>query len=122
MTEPAVAWPFGLAGLPPGLWQPAKVFALPVTILLGTDDTDPNHHSLPHQPEAMAQGPYRLARGRAFYARARALAAADKVAFAWSCGLVPHVGHDNAGMAPAAIAILFGDAKPAPGGDCAAVR
>src|SRR3546814_3723106 len=84
MTEPAVAWPFGLAGLPPGLWQPAKVFALPVTILLGTDDTDPNHHSLPHQPEAMAQGPYRLARGRAFYARARALAAADKVAFAWS--------------------------------------
>src|SRR3546814_6392871 len=75
MTDPAVAWPFGLAGLPPGLWQPAKVFALPVTILLGTDDTDPNHHSLPHQPEAMAQGPYRLARGRAFYARARALAA-----------------------------------------------
>src|SRR3546814_8853118 len=74
MTDPAVAWPFGLAGLPPGLWQPAKVFALPVTRLLGTDDTDPNHHSLPHQPEAMAQGPYRLARGRAFYARARALA------------------------------------------------
>src|SRR3546814_21132035 len=87
MTDPAVAWPFGLAGLPPGLWQPAKVFALPVTILLGTDDTDPNHHSLPHQTEAMAPGPYRLARGRAFIARADARAAADQVAFAWHCGL-----------------------------------
>src|SRR3546814_19323230 len=61
MTDPAVAWPFGLAGLPQGLWQPAKVFALPVTVLLGTDDTDPNHHSLPRQPPAMAQGPSRLA-------------------------------------------------------------
>ncbi|MBB5705150.1 hypothetical protein [Sphingopyxis panaciterrulae] len=121
MTDPAVAWPFGLAGLPQGLWQPAKVFALPVTVLLGTDDTDPNHHSLPRQPQAMAQGPYRLARGQAFYARARALAAADKLPFAWGCGLVPHVGHDNAGMAPAAIAILFGSDRPVPGADCAAV-
>lgn len=121
MTDPAVAWPFGVAGLPAGLWNPAKAFAVPMTVLLGTADTDPNHHSLPRQPEAMAQGPYRLARGEAFYTRARALAAADGAAFGWSCALVPGVGHDNAGMAPAAVRILFGDAKPVPGADCQAL-
>ena len=118
MTDPAVRWPFGLAGLPRGLWQPEKAFALPVTVLLGTEDIDPDHHSLPRQPEAMAQGPYRLARGKAFYTRARALAAADHARFAWSCVLVRGVGHDNAGMAPVAIRILFGDARPVAGGDC----
>ena len=87
-------------------------------VLLGTEETDPNHPSLPHQPEAMAQGPYRLARGEAFYARARALAAAEHVGFGWSCALVPGVGHDNGGMAPVAVRILFGDAKPVAGGDC----
>src|SRR3546814_14702267 len=100
MTDPAVKWPFGLADLPQGLWNPAKAFALPVTVLLGTEDTDPNHPSLPRQPEAMAQGPYRLARGEAFYARARALAAAEHVGFGWSCALVPGVGHDHGGMEP----------------------
>src|SRR3546814_16503776 len=64
MTDPAVAWPFGLAGLPQGLWQPATVFALPVTVLLGTDDTDPNHHSLPRQPQAMAQDRKSVAQGQ----------------------------------------------------------
>lgn len=118
MPDPAVAWPFGLGGLPAGLWNPAKALALPVTVLLGTEDTDPNHPSLPRQPEAMAQGPYRLARGEAFYARARALAAAEHVGFGWSCALVPGVGHDNGGMAPVAVRILFGDAKPVAGGDC----
>lgn len=121
MTDPAIRWPFGIAGLPPGLWNPAKAFALPMTVLLGTDDIDPDYPSLPRQPEAMAQGPYRLARGEAFYARARSRAAADKVSFNWGCTLVPHVGHDNGGMAPVAIRILFGDARPQPGADCRAL-
>ncbi len=121
MTDPAVRWPFGLADTPTGMWKPAKVFAAPLTVLLGTEDTDPHHKSLPRQPEAIAQGPYRLARGKAFYAKARALAAAEGVGFAWSCALVPGIGHDNAGMAPVAVRILFGDAKPVPGGDCKAL-
>ena len=121
MTDPAVRWPFGIAGLPPGLWNPAKAFALPMTVLLGTADVDPDYPSLPRQPEAMAQGPYRLARGEAFYARARSRAAADTVPFNWGCTLVPNVGHDNGRMAPVAIRILFGDAKPQPGADCRAL-
>lgn len=122
MTDPAVNWPFGIAGVPAGLWNPAKAFAVPMTVLLGTADTDPNHKSLPRQPEAMAQGPYRLARGEAFYARARALAATEKVAFRWSCGLVTGVGHDNAGMAGSAVDILFGKTAIDAGADCRPVR
>lgn len=122
MPDPAIGWPFGVAGLPAGLWNPAKAFAVPMTVLLGTADTDPNHESLPRQPEAMAQGPYRLARGEAFYAKARSQAAADGASFGWSCALVPGVGHDNAAMAPAAVNILFGKASVAAGADCAPVR
>ena len=121
MTDPAVRWPFGVAGLPAGLWNPAKTFAMPMTVLLGTDDNDPNHSSLPRQPEAMAQGPNRLVRGETFYAAARTRAALDKVPFDWSCGLVPGVGHDNKGMATVAVRLLFGDAKLRPGADCVAV-
>ncbi|WP_089215000.1 alpha/beta fold hydrolase [Sphingopyxis indica] len=122
MTDPAVKWPFGLAGLPEGLWHPKSVFALPVTVLLGTEDIDPHHHSLPRQPEAMAQGPYRLARGQTFYARARAVAKSEGVPFAWTCGLVRGVGHDNGGMAPVAVRVLFGKTALAPGADCAPVE
>ncbi|WP_432768356.1 MAG: hypothetical protein HEQ22_13160 [Sphingopyxis sp.] len=120
MTD-AAAWPFGVAGLPKGVWNAEKVFATPMTVLLGTADTDPNHKSLPRQPEAMAQGAHRFARGQNFYNRARARAAVYKVAFDWSCVFVRRVGHDNAGMAPVAVRILFGDAKPAAGGDCKAL-
>lgn len=121
-TDAGVRWPFGLAGLPADMWNPQKAFAVPMLVLLGTDDSDPDHKSLPRQPEAMAQGAHRLARGKNFYGRARTYAAAGAHAFAWRCGLVPGVAHDNAGMAGDAIAFLFGDASTDPGGDCKPVR
>lgn len=117
-----VAWPFGVAGLPRGVWNAGKAFGVPMTVLLGTADTDPNHKSLPRQPEAMAQGATRFVRGQNFYNRARARAAVYKVAFDWSCGFVKGVGHDNAGMAPVAVDILFGKTQLAPGADCKTVR
>ena len=117
MTD-AVQWPFGVGGLPAGVWNPRKAFAVPMTVLLGTADTDPNHKSLPRQSEAMAQGPHRFARGQTFYNRARARAAVYKVDFNWSCGFVRGVGHDNAGMATTAVKILFGEMALEPGGDC----
>lgn len=120
-TTDAVKWPFGLLGLPKGVWQADKAFGLPMTVLLGTADNDPKHRSLPRQPEAQAQGPHRLARGQTFYTRARARAGVYKVDFNWSCVLVPRVEHDNAGMAPVAIRILLGEATPPAGGDCKAL-
>ncbi|WP_133064412.1 hypothetical protein [Sandarakinorhabdus cyanobacteriorum] len=99
-------WPFGVAGLPDGLWQPARALSAPMLLMQGTADNDPNHSSLPRQPEAMAQGPHRLARGMAFFAAAPSAAADAKVSFGWSCVLVPDVAHDNGGMAPYVVEML----------------
>ncbi len=99
-------WPFGTGGLPEGIWTPEAAYSTRMTVLLGTADNDPNYPSLPRDPEAMAQGPHRLARGHAFFAAARADATKRGVVFAWSCALAPGIGHDNGGMAPFALAVL----------------
>lgn len=112
-------WPFGAGGLPPGLFDAARAFAQPLTLLLGTADNDPNHRSLPDQPGARAQGPHRLARGQAFYAFARQAAGPQ---LAWACALAPGVGHDNGRMAPFALALVLGQAEPGAGADCAPIR
>ena len=100
---------------PEGLRGPAVTHAdlgaalsRPVVMLLGEADIDPNHPSLPRQPWAMAQGPYRFARGQNFLRVAREAAAGQGVAFGWRLVTVPGVGHSNAGMAEAAAAALFG--------------
>ncbi len=100
------AWPFGTGSLPDGIWAPAAAYAVPMTILLGTADNDPDYPSLPREPEAMAQGPHRLARGRGFFAATRADAAERALPYTWDCRLVPDVGHDNGRMAPFGIAVL----------------
>ena len=105
------AWPFGTGRLPAGIWAPQQAYAVPMTILLGTADNDPNYPSLPREPEAMAQGPHRLARGHAFYAATRADSAARNLPYAWDCRLVPNVAHDNGRMAPFGIAVLKGTAQ-----------
>jgi pimeloyl-ACP methyl ester carboxylesterase len=102
-----VAFPFGLAGLDVPDARLAAAFARPVTVLLGADDVDPNHRSIPRQPGAIAQGPHRMARGMRFYAEARAAAARLGVPFRWRLETVPGVGHDNGGMARRAAAIAI---------------
>jgi len=115
MPTSAVNWPFGMGRLPPGLWKPAAAFSAPLVLLLGTADNDPEHRSLPDQPEAKAQGPHRLARGLAF----RETAAKEAgPALAWTCALAPGVGHDNGRMAPFAMALVTGKATPIAGADC----
>lgn len=100
------AWPFGTGRLPDGIWTPEQAYAVPMTVLLGTADNDPAYPSLPRDPEAMAQGPHRLARGNAFFAATRNDSAARDLPYAWDCRLVPGVGHENGRMAPFAIAVL----------------
>ncbi|MBU8540132.1 alpha/beta hydrolase [Falsiroseomonas tokyonensis] len=94
-----VAFPFGLGGLDVPEARLQAAFARPVTVLLGADDADPRHPSLPRQPGAIAQGPHRLARGLNFYATARAEAWRLEMPFRWRLETVPGVGHDNGGMA-----------------------
>jgi pimeloyl-ACP methyl ester carboxylesterase len=69
-------WRFGLTGAPAyvgaatGLEE--RYAARDVVYLLGTADIDPNHAALDKSCGAEAQGPYRLARGQAFFAYLKA--------------------------------------------------
>jgi poly(3-hydroxybutyrate) depolymerase len=101
-----VAWPYGLGGT--GLDEDAvrRWLEAPMMMLLGDQDTDPNHQHLRRTPEAMAQGPHRYARGAYFAAQGRARAQEIGADFRWRVASVPGVAHDNAGMARAAAAII----------------
>jgi pimeloyl-ACP methyl ester carboxylesterase len=106
-------WKYGLQDLPP---YPAGVaaggletryVARRVTYLLGQADTNPNHPALDKTCMAEAQGPYRLARGRAYvaYLRGRHPQGLNQTLVE-----VPGVGHDGDAMLTSAggLAALFG--------------
>lgn len=113
-----VGWPFGVSGAPGGEFDFARAFAAPLIVLLGAADNDPKHRSLPHQPEADAQGPHRFARGQHFYAAARSKAEREKLDFAWSCVIAPGVAHENGKMAAFAARIIRAPSLPRAGQDC----
>lgn len=115
LPDPAIAWPYGLKGLPAGAADPAAAFARDATVLLGEADIDPHHKSLRHSPEADAQGPFRFARGHTFFRSARDRAKALGVPFNWTLAYVPGADHQNKLMAPPAAAILMGAAPEHPG-------
>lgn len=83
---------------------------VPMLVLLGEKDTDPDDKYLPKSREAMAQGATRLARGHAFFHSAEQAAQRLNVPLRWTKSIVPGVGHDNALMAPFAARVMF-DAK-----------
>lgn len=100
-----VAYPYGLGGVADSAAFRRRVTAAlgrPVTVLLGEADTSTTDDDLRRTPEAMQQGAYRLARGRAFFDRARRQADSLGVPFRWTLRTVPGVGHSNTRMAPAA--------------------
>ena len=82
---------------------------LPLTILLGEEDNDPEHPNLRRTPEAMAQGEHRFARGHSFFEAARAYSEQLSVPFNWQLVTVPGADHDNRLMAPAAIPYLLSE-------------
>lgn len=107
MPDYETDFPYGLKG---SLVTPEKLkraLQLPVTILLGSKDTDPQHQSLRRAPEAMLQGEHRQARGYAFFENARAAAKRLEVPFNWQLIDVDGADHDNRLMAPAAIPFLL---------------
>jgi len=107
MPDFQVAYPYGLGGSVITPEMLASAMQLPVTILLGDQDIDPDHPNLRRAPEAMAQGAYRLARGQAFFRQAQDYAGRTGIPFNWSLELVPGADHDNKLMAPAAIPFLL---------------
>jgi len=50
----------------------ARLFATPLTILAGDQDTETNDPHLPSEPAALRQGPHRYARALHYFATAQA--------------------------------------------------
>jgi poly(3-hydroxybutyrate) depolymerase len=103
----SIKFPYGLQDSPTTESRLKASLQVPLLVLLGEKDTDPNDEYLPKSAEAMSQGPMRLARGQNFYQSAEAAANRLGVPLNWKKAIVPDVGHDNALMAPAAARAMF---------------
>jgi poly(3-hydroxybutyrate) depolymerase len=110
-----VEYPYGLRNSVVSSMDLAAALQLPVTVLLGDQDIDPQHRSLNREPEALLQGAHRFERGHAFFDSAADAAGRLGVPFGWRLVVVPGADHDNRLMAPAAIPLLLeGSAPPRP--------
>lgn len=103
------AWPYGLGGVSTEAQFDIRLrnaLGTKVTVLLGERDTNTEDADLRTTPEAMEQGPHRLARGHYFYQYAADMGDEHGIPFNWSLETVPGVAHSNGGMAPAAAAAM----------------
>lgn len=105
-------WKYGLAGAPAYAGSEAaglerQYVARDVVYLLGTADTDPNHPMLDRSCAGMAEGPYRYARGLAYF---HYLQAREGSALRHRVVEVAGVGHDGRAMfnSVCGLAVLFG--------------
>ena len=92
-TKEAAPFGFGDIGTPEASEHALRAYlALPITVLLGGMDT--GTHNLTITPQAMAQGPNRLNRGRNTFLMAQAAARSHGWTFGWNLVEIPGVGHD----------------------------
>jgi pimeloyl-ACP methyl ester carboxylesterase len=108
LPDLAEPFPYGLAGADESEADVRAWLAKPLTVLLGEDDEDPDGAALRRTPEAMRQGPHRVARGRTFFEKGKALAAQMDAPFGWDLMFVPGVAHDQAAMAAFAAPVIWG--------------
>ena len=107
-----VDFPYGLKGSPiDDERQLEGLLDLPLTILLGTEDNDPDADGLRQDSGSAQQGATRLDRGFYFFRTAQLLADDLEVPFGWHIEMVNGVGHSNADMVKEAAAALFGDSR-----------
>ncbi len=111
MPDRTVDFPYGLGGSALSDAALKTMLGRPLTILLGTADTDPDDANLRRTPEALAQGPNRFARGHSFYEAGRKQAAALRLPLGWKIATAPGVGHTDRGMAEYALPWLLGESS-----------
>ncbi len=107
LPDLSVTFPYGLKNTPVTEADLRHALALPLTVLLGTSDVDPEAKSLRHTPESDAQGMYRYARGKFFMAQAEAAAKKFQMPLAWRAATAPGVAHSDKNIAPYAVPELF---------------
>ena len=115
--DAAIKFPFGLLGLPAELRDDdalRRYCAAPLTLFLGTGDVYQNaSDGFDFSPEAMHQGPVRLARNHNFFNAMRKLATDHGWPFNWRLVETPDIGHSGSKMfhAPEVADALLGPQK-----------
>tara|TARA_B000000475_G_scaffold269569_2_gene263765 strand:+ start:98 stop:1135 length:1038 start_codon:yes stop_codon:yes gene_type:complete len=100
-------FPYGLNNSPFNKENLSKKLQLPLIVMVGENDTNPNDSDLRKTVQAMRQGEHRYARAKYFY-RSAAIKAADLgVNFNWTFTSIPDVGHSSESIAPHAAEIFF---------------
>jgi len=100
-------YPYGLEGTEVSDAQIADFLRLPLVVLLGEADTNPDHPELLRNAEADKQGIQRFARGMNFFDVGKREADRRGVTLGWRVATVPGAGHSNRRMAAGAAAQLF---------------
>lgn len=89
-------FPFGFGGLSSiGVNSITPFIQAPLLVLLGQDDTDENHKTIPKDREAQQQGINRLHRGLSFFNAGLKYAQEHRTLFGWKIALVPGVAHNG---------------------------
>jgi len=104
-------YPYGLSNSPFNTNTLSKKFQLPMTILIGENDTDPNDSDLRKTVQAMRQGQHRYDRAKNFYQVAANKANELGVNFDWIFSTVPGVGHSSESIAPIAAELFYNSLK-----------
>ena len=106
LTDFDVPYPYGLQDSSIEESALERIFAAPMTLLLGTADIDVNADKLRKTPQAESQGANRLERGHNLYRVAKAEADRLGLAFNWRLLEVEGADHSNARMAPDAALLI----------------
>lgn len=105
MTTRNEKFPYGLGGTKVTDKNLRDLYASPLVVLLGEEDTRRGTY-LRTTVEADRQGANRLERGKTYFATAERNARAAGMPFKWRLQTVPGVGHRNAGMAGPAAGLI----------------
>ena len=108
-TLPLLDRPFpeGLRGTPADAASLARLFATPLTLLAGDQDTETNDPHLPAEPAALRQGPHRYERALNYFATAQAEAARRGLPLNWHLHTIEGIGHDGAAMSAVCAHLWF---------------
>lgn len=102
-----VKFPYGLGGSPVTKGSLKKSLGREFVLMLGDQDTDPNHIALRRTPKAMAQGANRFERGQNYMKEAGKRAGELNCVLSWQLQIVRGVAHQNPKMSHSAAAILM---------------
>lgn len=105
-------FPAGLGGLGIDKGGLAELLTSDLWIMAGEKDAEANADNLPTNPEAIAQGPGRLARAKNYLARGKEAAETLGCTFGWQYTEVPGVAHDGCAMSQAAAGMWFEGGLP----------